>query len=69
MSKAQLKKQEKAYQQAWGNTNTPPKSMQLYNTVQYLQNALVAIQNEISNSQRYTLLFRYLHNAHLLKMQ
>ncbi len=46
MSKAQLKKQEKAYQQAWQFTNTPPKSMQLTNAVQYLQNALVAIQHE-----------------------
>jgi restriction endonuclease S subunit len=50
MSKAQLKKQEKAYQQAWTNTNTPKDSMQLYNAVQYLQNALIAIQNEIGNS-------------------
>jgi len=69
MSKAQLKKQEKAYQQAWTNTNTPKDSMQLYNAVQYLQNALIAIQNEIGNSQKYTLLFRYLHNAHVQKMQ
>lgn len=65
MSKAQLKKQEKAYQQAWANTNTPKDSMQLYNAVQYLQNALIAVQHETSNSQKYTLLFRYLHNAHL----
>lgn len=69
MSKAQLKKQEKAYQQAWTNTNTPKDSMQLYNAIQYLQNALIAIQNEIGNSQKYTLLFRYLHNAHVQKMQ
>ncbi len=65
ISKAQLKKQEKAYQQAWQFTNTPPKSMQLTNAVQYLQNALVAIQHETQNSQKYTLLFRYLHNAHV----
>lgn len=29
----------------------------------------MAIKNEIKNSQNYTLLFRYLHNAHILKMQ
>jgi hypothetical protein len=30
---------------------------------------LVAIKNEVKNSQSYTLLFRYLHNAHVQKMQ
>lgn len=69
MSKAQLKKQEKAYQQAWASTNVPKDSMQLSNAVQYLQNALLAVQAETQNSQKYTLLFRYLHNAHLIKMQ
>jgi hypothetical protein len=34
-----------------------------------LQNALVAIKNEIKNSQSYTLLFRMLHNAQVQKMQ
>lgn len=43
--------------------------MQLQNAVQYLQNTLIAIQNEISNSQKYTLLFKYLHNANIQKMQ
>jgi hypothetical protein len=43
MSKAQLKKQEKAYQQAWGSTNMPKDSMQLHNAVKYLQNALIAV--------------------------
>ncbi len=43
--------------------------MQLINAVQYLQNALLAVQAEIQNSQKYTLLFRYLHNAHVIKMQ
>lgn len=50
-------------------TNPPRDACSLHSGIQYLQNALVAIQNETANSQNYTLLFRYLHNAQIQKMQ
>ena len=43
--------------------------MQLDNAIMYLQNALVAIQNEISNETRYTLLYKFINRAHIIQMQ
>ena len=35
----------------------------------YLQNVLVAIQNEISNESRYTLLYKFISRSHIIQMQ
>jgi len=35
----------------------------------YLQNVLVAIQNEISNESRYTLLYKFIAKTHIMQMQ
>lgn len=35
----------------------------------YLQNALIAIQQEIGNSTRYSLLYKFIARAHLIQMQ
>lgn len=43
--------------------------MQLENAIMYLQNVLVTIQNEISNEQRYTLLYKFVAKAHIHHMQ
>ena len=32
----------------------------------YLQNVLVAIQNEISNEARYALLYKFISRAHII---
>jgi len=47
----------------------PKGSMQLDNAIMYLQNVLVTIQNEISNEQRYTLLYKFIAKAHIHHMQ
>ena len=43
--------------------------MQLENAIMYLQNVLIAIQNEISNESRYTLLYKFITRAHIMQMQ
>ena len=46
----------------------PKGSMQLENSIMFLQNVLVTIQNEISNEQRYTLLYKFVAKAHIHHM-
>jgi len=69
ISKAKIKRQEKLVQTAWQQANMPKNSMQLDNAIMYLQNVLVTIQNEISNEQRYTLLYKFIAKAHIHHMQ
>ena len=69
ISKAKIKRQEKLVQTAWQQANIPKGSMQLENAIMYLQNVLVTIQNEISNEQRYTLLYKFVAKAHIHQMQ
>lgn len=69
MSKAQLKKQEKAAQLGWQSTNPPKDSLQLQSAVSYLQNCLVALEHEIQNSQKYGLHFRSLAKDQIGRMQ
>lgn len=69
ISKAKIKRQEKLVQTAWQQANMPKGSMQLENAIMYLQNSLVTIQNEISNEQRYTLLYKFIAKAHIHHMQ
>ena len=47
----------------------PRGSMQLDNAIMYLQNVLVTIQSEISNEQRYTLLYKFVAKSHIHSMQ
>ena len=68
ISKAKFKKQEKLVQTAWQQANMPKGSMQLENSIMFLQNVLVTIQNEISNEQRYTLLYKFVAKAHIHHM-
>lgn len=35
----------------------------------YLQNVLIAIENEISNESRYTLLYKFVAKSHIHHMQ
>ena len=69
ISKAKIKRQEKLVQTAWQQANMPRGSMQLDNAIMYLQNVLVTIQSEISNEQRYTLLYKFVAKSHIHGMQ
>ena len=69
MSKSQQKRQEKAAQIAWSQTNLPKDSMGLHNAVMYLQNVLVAIKNEIACKCRYSLFYRFIARTNILQMQ
>ena len=69
ISKAKIKRQEKLVQTAWQQANMPKGSMQLENAIMYMQNVLVAIQQEISNEQRYTLLYKFVAKSHIHSMQ
>ena len=42
--------------------------MQLSNAIMYMQNVLVAIQNEISNESKYSLLYKFVAKAHIAQM-
>lgn len=68
-SKAQMKKQEKAAQQAWAINNLPKDSMSLEYAIMYLQNVLIAIQNEITNEINYSLQYKFMVRVHLMNMQ
>lgn len=35
----------------------------------YLENVLVAIQNEIANEKNYTLLYKFIARSHVIQMQ
>lgn len=54
---------------AWSAANVPKGSLTLDSAIMYLQNALVAIQNEISNETRYALLYKFVAKSHISQMQ